>query len=101
LKRDSARLTWLIEEAYKGREHLTKVIFHVAPLQYIDWLMAQAKPAETNADVERARWCEERKATVRFFAERQEWGVEWRDRGECNCFDPDRNTAIDKARGVK
>jgi hypothetical protein len=49
---------------------------------------------------ERNQWCEKMKATVRFFAERQEWGVEWRDRGECNCFDPDRNTAIDKARGV-
>jgi hypothetical protein len=52
-------------------------------------------------DFKRNQWCEKMKATVRFFAERQEWGVEWRDRGECNCFDPDRDTAIDKARGAK
>jgi hypothetical protein len=100
LKRDSARLSWLIGEAYKGREHLTKAILRLAPLQYIDWLMAQAKPAETNADAERARWCEEMKATV----ERRtgQWMCYYRrsDGTMCTRFHEDRNTAIDKARGV-
>jgi hypothetical protein len=98
LKRDSARLTWLIDEAYAGRQHLDAKVKREHARQYIDLRMATAR---ITADVERARWCEEMKATVRFFAERQEWCVEWRDGGECNCFDRDRNIAIDKARGVK
>ncbi len=103
LKRDSARLSWLIGEAYKGREHLTKAILRLAPLQYIDWLMAQAKPAETNADAERARWCEEKKAEVVWCTTSQQWIVAWCEEAYMlrHVGDPDRNTAIDKARGVK
>jgi hypothetical protein len=100
LKRDSARLTWLIEEAMSNRHHLMADVHRDDMRQYIDLLMAQAKPAETNADAERGRWCEEMKAKVE------------RRSGFWACFyigvggrffyfaDPDRDTAIDKARGV-
>lgn len=61
LKRDSARLTWLIEEALEGRQHLDATVKREYARQYIDLRMATAK---IQADVE-------------------------------------RDTAIDKARGVK
>jgi hypothetical protein len=97
-KRDSARLTWLIEEAYAGRQHLDATVKREYARQYIDLMMAQAR---VNADAERARWCEEMKATV----ERRtgQWMCYYRrlDGSICTRFHEDRNTAIDKARGVK
>jgi hypothetical protein len=104
LKRDSARLTWLIEEALNGRQHLDASVKREFARQYIDLMMAQAKPAETNADAERARWCEEMKAIVWWSDDHKKWVASfrvYRDMpGTVVCMDPDRNEAIDKARGV-
>ena len=102
LKRDSARLTWLIEEALNGRQHLDASVKREFARQYIDLMMAQAKPAETNADAERARWCEEMYAEVSWSLVRQQWNVVWYEKAytQRHVAHPDRNTAIDKARGV-
>jgi len=102
LKRDSARLTWLIEEAYAGRQHLDATVKREYARQYIDLMMAQAKPAEANADAERARWCEEMYAAVSWSQLRQQWNVVWYEKAytQRQVSDPDRNTAIDKARAV-
>jgi hypothetical protein len=88
LKRDSARLTWLIAEALEGRHHLARAGFDQHSVRaYVDHHMAPA-----NADAERARWCEDRKADVMYLH---------LDDGRLErVSDPDRNTAIDKARGV-
>jgi hypothetical protein len=96
-KRDSARLTWLIAEALEGRHHLARAgVDQHSVRAYVDHFMAP-----TNADAERARWCEEMKATV----ERRtgQWMCYYRrsDGTMCTRFHEDRNTAIDKARGVK
>jgi hypothetical protein len=102
LKRDSARLTWLIEEALNGRQHLDASVKRQFARQYIDLMMAQAKPAETNADAERARWCEEMYAAVSWSQVRQQWDVVWHEEAymQRHVPDHDRNAAIDKARGV-
>jgi len=100
LKRDSARLTWLIDEALEGRQHLDASVQRKYARQYIDLMMAADDEAEATA--ERARWCEEMKAKVEWEGHIQQWAVYfavgdvWRYH-----HDPDRNTAIDKARGVK
>ena len=96
--RDSARLTWLIAEALEGRHHLARAgVDQHSVRAYVDHFMAPA-----NADAERARWCEETKARVEWCAPMDMWFVIW---GEGNDYqlvsDRDRNTAIDKARGVK
>ena len=52
LKRDSARLSWLIEEALAGRQHLDATIKREYARQYIDLKIATAN---IQADVERAR----------------------------------------------
>ncbi|MFO0476319.1 MAG: hypothetical protein ACK52K_14350 [Alphaproteobacteria bacterium] len=102
-KRDSARLTWLIEEAYAGRQHLDVTVTRENARQYMDLVMAQAKPekADVNVDAERARWCENRLATVEWIAGL--WLCSYNNAaGRVVSFaHPDRNTAIDKARGVK
>ena len=99
LKRDSARLTWLIEEAYAGRQHLDATVKREYARQYIDLMMAQAR---VNADVKRARWCEEMKAKVEWEGHIKKWAVYYQSGMATHChYDPDRNTAIDKARGVK
>jgi len=103
LKRDSARLTWLIEEALNGRQHLDATVKREYARQYIDLMMAQAKPDETNADAERARWCEEMYAAVSWSPATQQWIVVWHEEAymQRHVSDPERDTAIDKARGVK
>jgi hypothetical protein len=96
LKRDSARLTWLIAEALEGRHHLARAgVDQHSVRAYVDHHMAPA-----NADAERARWCEDMKADVMYLHFTGEWHVTRIDRLE-RVSDPDRNTAIDKARGVK
>lgn len=95
LKRDSARLTWLIAEALEGRHHLARAgVDQHSVRAYVDHFMAPA-----NADAERARWCEEKKADVMYLHFSGEWHVTRIDRLE-RVSDPDRNIAIDKARGV-
>ncbi len=65
-----------------------------------DRLRAEVKRLQ--ADAERARWCEEIKATVSYNGITQKWTViadepmPWRRRYFNN---PDRNAAIDAARG--
>jgi hypothetical protein len=99
--RDSARMTWLIEEAHAGRQHLDATVKREYARQYIDLMMAQTPPAETNADAERARWCEEIRADVMYLHFTGEWHVTWIDDGRLErVSDPDRNTAIDKALAV-
>ena len=50
LKRDSARLTWLIAEALEGRHHLARAgVDQHSVRAYVDHFMAPA-----NADAERA-----------------------------------------------
>jgi hypothetical protein len=116
LKRDSARLTRLIEEALAGRQHLDATIKREYARQYIDLKIATAR---IEADVERARhrhrqgaggemtdaeqrnkWCEQMKARVYWLPDGK-WWVDWSDQWLRTVSDPDRNTAIDKARGVK
>ncbi|MFO0449620.1 MAG: hypothetical protein ACK52I_13345 [Pseudomonadota bacterium] len=98
LKRDSARLTWLIEEALEGRHHLARAgVDQHSVRAYVDHFMAPA-----NADAERARWCEEMKAKVEWDGHIKKWAVYYQSGMATHChYDPDRNTAIDKARGVK
>ena len=97
-KRDSARLSWLIAEALEGRHHLARAgVDQHSVRAYVDHFMAPA-----NVDAERARWCEEMKATVSYNGITQKWTViadepmPWRRRYFNN---PDRNAAIDAARG--
>lgn len=62
----------------------------------------RAEVERLRADAERARWCEEMKATVSYNGITQKWTViadepmPWRRRYFNN---PDRNAAIDAARG--
>ncbi len=97
-KRDSARLTWLIAEALEGRHHLARAgVDQYSVRAYVDHFMAPA-----NADAERARWCEERRATVDYSLITGQWHVSWvADGSFYAAYDLDRNIAIDKARGVK
>jgi hypothetical protein len=107
--RDSARLTWLIEEAHAGRQHLHATVKREYARQYIDLMMAQRRLV--NADAERARWdaeqrnkwCEQMKAAVSWSTLTQKWDVFWFERAyvSMHVAHPDRDTAIDKARGVK
>ncbi len=97
LKRDSARLTWLIAEALEGRHHLARAgVDQHSVRGYVDQHMPPA-----NADAERARWCEERKAQVSWSITDQTWRVLWYS----EAYDlrqtshSDRNAAIDAARG--
>ena len=58
--------------------------------------------AALRADAERARWCEESEADVTRFKQTGLWYVSFysRDTGtRCTCH-PDRNAAIDLARGA-
>jgi hypothetical protein len=98
LKRDSARLTWLIAEALEGRHSLARAgVDQHSVRAYVDHHMASA-----NADAERARWCEEMKAAVSWSTLTQKWDVFWFERAYVSRYvaHPDRNTAIDKARAV-
>jgi len=81
LKRDSARLTWLIAEALEGRHHLAR--------------------AGVDQHSVRARWCEEKAATVEWRNAR--WVCYYKlSYGRVLTWEhEDRDTAIDKARGVK
>jgi hypothetical protein len=106
LKRDSARLTWLIAEALEGRHPLARAgVDQHSVRAYVDYFMAPANAdmAPANADAERARWCEEMKAAVSWSQVRQQWDVVWHEEAymQRHVPDPDRNTAIDKARAVK
>jgi hypothetical protein len=97
LNRDSARLTWLIAEALEGRHHLARAGVDQHSIRaFVDHHMAPA-----NADAERARWCEKTKASVKWCAPMDMWFV-IKDKGNYYQLvsDPDRDTAIDKARGV-
>jgi len=99
LKRDSARLTWLIAEALEGRHHLARAgVDQHSVRAYVDDHMAPA-----NSDAERARWCEDMYAAVSWSQVGQQWDVVWYEKAYMrrHVSDPDRNTAIDKARGVK
>lgn len=51
LKRDSARLTWLIEEALAGRQHLDATVKREYARQYIDLMMVQGNAAMQVYDV--------------------------------------------------
>ncbi len=60
-----------------------------------------AEVRQLRQEAERARWCEENKALVAW-SDLSHWKVSWVVGGEyhaVNC--PDRNAAIDAARGVK
>jgi hypothetical protein len=46
LERDSARLTWLIDEALEGRQHLDASVQRKYARQYIDLMMAMASGRE-------------------------------------------------------
>jgi hypothetical protein len=48
---------------------------------------------------ERNQWCEQMKARVYWLPDGK-WWVDWSDHWLRTVSDPDRNTAIDKARGV-
>jgi hypothetical protein len=48
---------------------------------------------------ERNQWCEKMKARVYWHPDGK-WWVDWSDQWLRTVSDPDRNTAIDKARGV-
>ena len=100
--RDSARLTWLIAEALEGRHHLARAgVDQHSVRAYVDHFMDHFM-APANADAERARWCEERKAAVSWCGLTQKWDVFWYEEAyKRHVPDPDRDTAIDKARGVK
>jgi hypothetical protein len=51
---------------------------------------------------ERNQWCEEKKATVHYRGNDNIWLVYYLEKYVWRtASDPDRNTAIDKARGVK
>ena len=98
-KRDSARLTWLIAEALEGHHHLARAgVDQHSVRAYVDHHMAPA-----NADADRAQWCEAMYAAVSWSQVRQQWEVVWHEEAymQRHVSDPDRNTAIDKARGVK
>jgi hypothetical protein len=96
-KRESARLTWLIEEALEGRHHLARAgVDQHSVRAYVDHHMAPA-----NADAERARWCEDRKAQVYWDGHIKKWAVYYESGMVTHVHrDSDRNIAIDQARGV-
>jgi hypothetical protein len=53
LKRDSARLTWLIAEALEGRHHLARAgVDQHSVRAYVDHFMA---PANVDAAIDKAR----------------------------------------------
>jgi len=60
----------------------------------------RAEVERLREDAERARWCEENKADVSWSDTSRRWRVIWCARG---CFDiatdPERNAALDAARG--
>ena len=90
-KRDSARLAWLIKEALDEARGAAKSI----PLTRLESKLIEILFEE----FERARWCEENAASVLHDGK---WSVDWSLDGSWHtASDPDRNTAIDKARGVK
>ena len=92
LKRDSARLTWLIEEALEGRHHLARAgVDQHSVRAYVDHFMAPA-----NADAERARWCEKMKAQVHWEGHIERWAVYYHSGTVSHLYrDSDRITAID------
>jgi hypothetical protein len=54
--------------------------------------------AGLRADAERARWCEDMKASVNWLYQEKQWLVAWVVDGDgCIIRQPDRNAAIDKA----
>jgi hypothetical protein len=102
LKRDSARLTWLIAEALEGHHHLARAgVDQHSVRAYVDHFMDHFM-APANADAERARWCERMYAEVSWSLVRQQWNVVWYEKAytQRQVSDRDRNTAIDKARGA-
>jgi hypothetical protein len=98
-KRDSARLTWLIAEALEGRHHLARAgVDQHGVRAYLDHHMAPA-----NADAERALKHEEMRAAVPCATAMQVYDVFMDDEASIlgHAPGPDRDAAIDKARGVK
>jgi len=75
--RDSARLTWPIKQA-----------------------LDEARRGEMTDAEQRNQWCEQMKARVYWLPDGK-WWVDWSDQWLRTVSDPDRNTAIDRARGVK
>jgi hypothetical protein len=59
----------------------------------------QGKRCEMTDAEERNQWCEQMKARV-YWLPNGKWWVDWSDQWLRTVSDPDRNTAIDKARGV-
>ena len=60
-----------------------------------------AEVRELREEAERARWCEEMKAAVRWSQCFSDWTVSWAVGAQDHAVsDPDRNAAIDAARGV-
>jgi len=61
-----------------------------------------AELRELREDADRARWCEEMRADVRWNPVRKTWAPQWWKDGVLNQVShPDRSAAIDAARGVK
>jgi len=69
------------------------------PLMEIELKVIEALREE----FKRNQWCEEMYAAVSWSKVRQQWDVVWHEEAymQRHVSDPDRNTAIDKARGVK
>jgi hypothetical protein len=91
-KRDSARLAWLIKEALDEARRGAKSI----PLTRLESKLIEILFEE----FERARWCEENAATVAWLG--RAWACHYK-RGDGRVFGwyhEERNTAIDRARGV-
>lgn len=62
----------------------------------------RAEVERLREDAARNRWCEEMKADVKFSLVSTRWHVSWVINGDCFAVNhPDRNAAIDAARGVK
>ena len=63
----------------------------------------RAEVERLREDAARARWCEEMKAAVGWNRWTYSWDVLWYDRAKVfrQAWHPDRNAAIDAARGVK
>lgn len=69
------------------------------PLMEIELKVIEALREE----FKRNQWCEEMYAAVSWSQVRQQWDVVWHEEAymQRHVSDPDRDTAIDKARGVK